>query len=225
MSQYNNELGFYARLLSITYNKKQSRPESINGLGINFIYDIEKSSDFYSHYESDNLIIVAAHGALTSEEIIQAVGKFLSPSQEQSVISAFCSKYRELKRERKEITLVGHSLGSFAIAECSIRYGTFKSFLFAPYNPTLFSAATNKMRSSVDMKKILYKEDYLANNLIKSPSRNTLIFSANKGFLDRFSFSNIKQGSLATLVNSHGISNFTKSPEILNKDLVEFIRV
>ena len=104
------------------------------------------------------------------EEQLQAVKKFLSSSAESSVVSNFCSKYRELMNEEKEVILVGHSLGSFAIIECSMRFGkVFKSFLFSPYTPSATSKITNHSRNESSFKKILFAEDWLANNLLSLP--------------------------------------------------------
>ena len=144
----------------------------------------------YSHYENENLIIVSVHGVNSVEGLLIAVKTFLRASQEQIIADQFCNKYKELMNIKdKKVFLLGHSLGAFMIASCSLKFGkSFPSVLFAPYVPSPRTPISRHLGSNPKFKKIFFKQDPFPANLINMGKRvkNTLMFSnANPIFIAR----------------------------------------
>jgi hypothetical protein len=227
---------FLANIVQISYNNvPQNRPQSVPFLDIVLEYNLSESNDLYCQYENKehNIIVIGFHGAKTLEESILAVSKLISPSFEDRVINSFCDKYKQLVQKKQEgvnVILAAHSLGCFAIAECSIRFGEIPAVLFAPYNPLSTGRNADRQRSGL-LVKILYASDWLANNLlVKEPSKakNVILLQTGTDFKSVLQTINERVGNLfrfnvARVANQkHGIENFTKGAEAMNKNIVEF---
>ena len=212
VDRYTEELKQYAEVLSQSYKTRNERESSVVVDGVNYPYFPDKSTDFYAHYENNNKIIIAIHGAFTVEENIVAIQQSVSVGGENEVIDAFCDKFESLLNETKKVLLLGHSLGCFAIGQCSIRFNTdFDSFLFAPYVPKAFGKYLDKIKSTRRWKKLLYNTDWLANNLVKNESNlaNVNLFKNNCFFCFNF-------------LNSHSLENYLKSVDEVNKDILRY---
>lgn len=211
MSSYDNTHRFLADVLAHSYNNPNSRPSRIEFNGVFLDYKPEKSTSLYAHYESNKVIIVGVHGANDSKLNITAIGEFFNPDVEQREIKRFCRKYSELIEESKEVFLVGHSLGAFAIVSCSRRFKKkLRAFLYAPYVPRQFGKVHRDIRRTMEFKKILYTNDWLASNMLKGKGKllNTLVFEPK---------------NIVGFFYSHGMSNYQRNPNIMNKDLKKFI--
>lgn len=182
--------------LNESYKSKNKRKNKLNISSFEFEYNINKSSDLWAHYENESSIIVFIHGATAFEQQLTAISKFLKPSAESKVILEFCRKYDSLIQEKKEIMLVGHSLGAWAIAECSRGKKKIPSILFGPYMPQVDSNIVRNMKTTQVFHKIFFTNDFFANNLLKGSGLvNAVVFSP----------SNIIQ-----FFNSHMLATFTK---------------
>lgn len=208
VSQYNDTLSFLADTIQISYDNPDSRPENISFSDTTLDYDRQKSTGLWSHYENDDMIIVSLHGVNDLILSITAVGQFLSPDTEFREVSNFCRKYDELIKEEKIVFLAGHSLGAFAIVQCSRRHSKkIKSFLFAPYVPRRFGQVHNDIRQESQFKKIIYSNDWLGSNMLKGGGvlRDTIILEPE----------NIR-------FETHRIRNYTKSSDTVNKDFKQY---
>ena len=227
---------FLANIVQISYNNvPQNRPQTVPFLDVVLDYNLSESNDLYCHYENKehNMVVIGFHGAKTLEESLLALSKNISPSSEDRVINSFCEKYKQLIKLQQEgvnVFLAGHSLGSFAIAECSIKFGEIPAVLFAPYNPKTVGRNANRQRSGL-LVKILYASDWLANNiLVKQPekAKNVILLQVGTDIKTVLQTINERVGNLlrfnvAQVANQkHGISNFTKGAEAMNKDVVPF---
>lgn len=228
-----NSHTFLANVVQIAYNIPNSRPQQIQFLDITLTYVPEKSKDIYAHYvnEEFNVTVVGFHGAKTLEEALISALKVFSPTFEDRLVNSFCEKYKELIELNKtdmNVFLCGHSMGCFAIAECSLRFGDIPAVFFAPYNPRASGRNVEKQRSAIFVK-ILYASDWLANPLISQPERvhNVIVLDVNTNFtsiaeLIAEQVKNIGTFNVVRGMNpKHPISNFTKSAETLNRDLVQ----
>ena len=210
--RYTDEHRQLADVLSQAYQPTNNRSSVISVNGKQYQYFPELSTDFYAHYENQTKIIVAVHGAAAVEEQIVALQQSISVGGENEVIDAFCKKYESLLSIVKPILLIGHSLGCFAIGQCAIRFGKdYESLMLAPYVPKPFGRYANKIRTTRLWKKILYRTDWFANNLIKEnpPLSNVNVFKNKCLFCFNF-------------LNSHGLFNFTKSIQEINGDIFKF---
>ncbi len=206
VSQFNNTLKFLADVSSISYQPHNSRPPIIEHSGSKLEYQLDKSTNFYAHYENEDMILVAIHGVNDGTTLITAIiNGFLTPNQEIGEVRNFCRKYEELIKETKRVFLIGHSLGAFAIVQCSRNHSKkLKSFLFSPYVPSSSGAYNRTIGEEPNFKKILYNNDWIANKLLisKGNLRDTLVFQPkSRGFM-----------------NTHGIINYQKSPDTINQD-------
>ena len=201
-----------ASLVLGSYTSKKSRPKFRKLLGVPLMYEIEKSNELYSHYENKDVIIVSIHGANTIELNLTSIIGFLAPNIISIETERFCGKYVELLNVKdKKVFLVGHSLGNFMIASCSLKHGkSLTSIMFAPYVPSEKSKVGHHLGTNPKFKKLFYKQDFFANNLIKISNqlKNTLLFS-NGNII-----ANIKHRK------NHAIKLFNQD---INKDFVKRI--
>lgn len=194
-----------------SYQSADKRPVARTLLGENLLYMRNKSNQLWSHYENEEVIIVSIHGANTLELNFSSIFAFLLPSQEQKITKDFCNKYNELINETKKVFLIGHSLGNFMIASCSLRVNkSLPTVMFAPYVPNHLSAVNRHIGTNPKFKKIFYKQDFFAKNILRMGSqvKNVLLFS-NKNVIF-----NVKTRA------GHSISLFTGD---INKDFKQKI--
>jgi hypothetical protein len=181
---YNQSLRELGKMAQISYLSPSNRAEIVFIKDGNINYIQEKSSDLYSHYEDERDIIVAFHGANSIELSLGAIRQFISQGAEDNNISMVCSKFQELMNEEKPVTLVGHSLGAFMIASCSIRFNhSFNSVFYAPYVPKQSGVIVNNMGSNPKFIKVFYESDIFALNLLSNPNLQSAIVLQNNGFI------------------------------------------
>lgn len=192
---------------AISYLSQGNRAESINISGIQLNMIQEKSSDLYVHYENDTNIIVAFHGVNSIELSLVAIRQFISQGAENINISMVCSKFQELMNESKGVVLIGHSLGAFMIASCSIRFNhSFTSIFYAPYVPKQSGVIVNSMGSNPNYLKVFYESDIFALNLLSNPNLQSAIVLQNNGFI----FSLVNQKGHASKLFSQDLSDDIK---------------
>ena len=154
-STYTKEDKKLAELIEHAYKDVGSRPRSFKILGKEHKYMQELSSDLYAHYEDDTTILLGIHGASNFELTLDAVKSFLEPDKELDSIKRFCDKHLELRKSKKEVFMVGHSLGALMIADCEVSNPNNKIFglVFGPYFPSkedpraVFMASSSKFIS------------------------------------------------------------------------------
>lgn len=206
-SQYTELLSFLADVIKITYNDKERRPNKLNVFNTELIYNLEKSCCMFSHYETEDFILVGVKGVSNLFTLFIGFGQGLRRDKPTKYVERFCKKYEDLLREDKQVFLIGHSLGAYAITSCSMKYSKkIKSFLFAPYVPEMFGKVWNEYQKP-HLKKIFYRNDPIANKLYLRPSnlKNALIFKPKSMFM-----------------NTHKISTFQQSPSVLNQDFYKY---
>ncbi len=209
--RYTEEHRQFAEVLEQSYQTRDNRqPVSVNG--VSYQYFPELSTDFYGHWENDTRILIAVHGAFTVEENIVAIQQSVSVGGENQVVEAFCNKYESLLHVTKQVLMLGHSLGCFAIGQCALRFNKdFDTLMLAPYVPRPFGRYVTKIRTTRIWKKILYNTDWLANNTIKENPQLTNVNVFRNNCLFCFNF-----------LNSHSMQNYRKSPNEVNRDLFSY---
>lgn len=209
MNQYTDLLTFLAENIKISYKPVSSRPKVLNYLGEKIFYNEEKSSNYYSHYETEEYVLVSFRGVNNLTSLIEGISKKLLPSLETDVVKNICKKYQELINEERDVYTVSHSLGSYGVVRCSLLFNkTFKSFMFAPYVPSDEGNIFNEYMKR-NYKKMFYTNDLVSNKLIRTKTKlyNTMIFK-NNNFL---------------FIKNHKIDIFRRPPFIMNNELLKFI--
>lgn len=194
---YNKFHIFLALGIAEAYKPKNNRKKELELNGLVIEYDKEKSTDVYAHYETADAIILFSHGASALEQQVTAIKKFLKPSADDEVVKKFCKKYDELLHAEKQVFIVAHSLSGWMLAECGLRTGKqIPGLAFAPYVPQEDSKIVNHMRTSKDIQKVLFLNDWFGNNLLQRKNLNNAIVLEPQGVQQKF--------------NSHALFNFTK---------------
>ena len=200
---YNNTLRFLADVIDITYKNPEVRPKNIQYQGEELTYIREKSTHIFSHYESDNMILVGVKGVSDVSSLTQAIMEYkLDNSIQTQYVAAVTKKYKELELETKPVYLTGHSLGGYSIVSAASRSSKkFKTFLFAPYLPSVFGNITNEYMNRTH-KKIFFTNDPVPFKLLINFYRltNSIVFSPP-----------------SRLSETHSIKNFQQPTEVLNK--------
>ena len=208
MSSYNNTHRFLANIISITYNNPENRPPKLFYLGEVIEYKREKSTQIYSHYEGESVIIIGVKGVSDMSSLTQALGEYkLNNSIQTAYVSDVSKKYQSLVNETKEVFFTGHSLGGYSIISSAVRSKKkFKSILFAPYLPTIFGSIASEYMNPIH-KKIFFSNDPVPFKLLMNFWRltNSLVFNPP-----------------SRLAETHSISNFQQSPNVLNKLLNKY---
>lgn len=194
---YNKYHIFLSKAIGEAYKSKDSRKKEISFDNFKLDYMKDKSNDLFAHYENEEMVLVAIHGASALEQQLAAISKFLSPFSQNKVINSFCKKYDELVKEDKKVFLTGHSLGAFAIAECSRGKKKFPTVMFAPYVPHPIGKIKDTIKSEKLFQKVFFTNDKFANNLILSLGKlnNAIVFKPN---------------TVLQTFNSHALFTFTK---------------
>ena len=174
---YSNTLTQLAKLTQASYNKTNDRPDSVKISNSLFKYKKNISTDEYSHYENEHTIIISVHGADTNEKTIFAIKGFVKPNQKTELYNPILNKYREVLKLKKQIFLLGHSLGAPAITfALKSLGGNGLSCVFAPYVNRIDDDISKFMASNGNIKKIFFDTDWLSTTILKMNPVNLIVY-------------------------------------------------
>lgn len=197
---YSQTLSQMASAMSDGYNTLNNRQSSITINGVKYPYLKEKSSDDWAHYENNDTIIITIHGVKNMEQLLIGARRFLKPKNVSNLFKSFMNKYNEVKDTRKQLILIGHSLGtqmiSFAVKSLG---GNPLALLIAPYIPKRRDPYSVFIANNPNFKKILFDSDWIGNKIMNMRPVNTLIY---------VNFDTTK----LRIISGHPVSKFIKNP-------------
>lgn len=151
-------------------------------------YDNTYSTDFYAHYESANVIVVAFQGAdifyptiftAAAKEFISTYFQKLNPIKDDSFIKSATAKLLDLTNINKKIILTGHSYGVTILINALYENRFFDTFFetvtFAGFIPSASDARYSWYAQSVFFRKFVFIEDNFANWIYQIPNRKYLM--------------------------------------------------
>lgn len=172
------EIQQLVKIVDTAYQPVHSRPSTLNLYGETLTYRYNLSSDLYSHYESGNIVVLGIHGVNSLKLASAAVGQFLLPIVNNKEINKLCKKLEMLKKDKRNIYLVAHSLGCWYVASCM--NATFPTIMFAPYVPNAYSSKSTRIAKERKFIKIFYEEDIVPGHLASMKGLTNAIILSNK---------------------------------------------
>lgn len=203
-SNYNDVLREYAVIMNNTYKNKNDRPNISIVNNKKFFYKKNKSNNLYSHYENENDIIVSFHGVSNLKELGIGIKRILKPNFESSHFKSACIKYNKVIDTKKNLIMLGHSLGTQMISWCynNNPKREIVAILFSPYIFDRKDKINRKIIEKTSWKKILVETDYIGNKILKDKKRkNTIIFKIP--FLRQLKISKIYGHSMKSYIDKN----------------------
>jgi len=190
-----------------SYKGVNKRKLFMNVGGVELRYNKELSTSLYSHYENDETIVVGVHGANDIQLNLVAIKSFLKPNKEIEQVEKFCNKYDEVMKSNKKVFFATHSLGGFMVSHCNVnRGGNPTALMLGAYTPGTTFGVNKNIALNPNFKKVLFKNDWLSNNVLKIKASNNVVVFRPSNF---FTLSSI---------NGHSLENFRKkNPGIVDR--------
>jgi len=185
-----------AKLCEISYYAKDRRIQTYKmGLGsVSLEYKQDLSYDLFAHYESENIIVIAVHGAYYKADFLEAVKQWFAEGISQYREDALKQTIDLLEKTNKKIYFTGHSLGCWMIAFVFKKFNKkFDTIFFAPFAPRssyFIGSGWSKIFGSNEVqiwfatqrwiRKFYYIQDCASNGLYDITNRQHTIEYSNK---------------------------------------------
>lgn len=175
-SSYSDTLLQFASMLWDAYMPIKERRKRFNINGEEVFLRPLQSTQEWSWFENNSVVILAIHGADNNEKTMFALKGFLKPNQETELYTPFLNKYRKALKTQKQVYLIGHSLGGSAVGYALKSGGNGLGCVFAPYVNRIDDSVSRYLASSPNIKKLFFDTDWLSTTLMKLNPVNLIVY-------------------------------------------------